>query len=218
MSVRIGTTARLGAGLLALLLAGCASKTTVESVSVWVPPRVDLAEYQTIGIVQFASNQQGELPRYTSEQFLAAIQRSQPGVRVVELGPESQVLSEIGHHSLDFRAVREIGAKYGVDAVFTGRLDLSQMKPRVNLSNPLASLSVRADVEAQLVARVLETQSGATAWTGSANGKAPVASAGINQLGRGALSATDPEDAYGELVDTLVGDITSDFRGYYERQ
>ncbi len=218
MRQEIGVAARIGAGLLAVLLAACVTKTTVEPVSVWVPPRVDLAEYRTIGIVEFASNQQGPLPRYTSEQFLAAIQSSQPGVRVVELGPENQVLNDIGHHSLDFRAIREIGAKYGVDAVFTGRLDLSQLKPKVNLSNPLASLKVRADVEASLVARVLETQSGATAWTGSSSGTAPVASAGINQLGRGVLSASSPEDAYGELVNGLVQDVTGDFRGYYERQ
>jgi hypothetical protein len=206
---------RLVAGVAAVVLTACVTKTTVEEAAVWVPPRVDLALYRTIGLVEFASNQQGDLPRYTSEQFLAAIQSSQPGVRVVELGPEAQVLGEIGHRALDFRAIREIGAKYGVDAVVTGRLDLSQMRPKVNLSNPLASLRVRAEVEASLVARVLETESGATAWTGSASGTAPVASAGINERGRAVLQAGDPGEAYGALVNGLVDDVTGDFRGYY---
>ncbi len=137
---------------------------------------------------------------------------------MLELGPEAQVLQSIGHGALDFQAIREIGAKYGVDAVVTGRLELSEMKPRVKLSNPLASMSLRADVEAGLVARVLETDSGATLWTGSSKGSAPVASASLNELGRGVVNAGNPEDAYGELVDGLVYRITEDFRGYYERR
>jgi hypothetical protein len=209
---------RFCVGLLAVLLTACASKTTVEPVSVWVPPRVDLAAYRAIGMVEFASNQPGGLPRLTSEKFLATLQSSQPGVRVIELGPEAQVLGAIGRGALDFQAIKEIGAKYGVDAVVTGRLDLSQMKPKLNLANPLASMNLRADVEAALVARVLETDSGATLWTGSSNGSAPVASASLNQLGRGALSAGNPDDAYGALVQDLVYEITGDFRGYYERQ
>lgn len=218
MGQGIAKRAKLAAGILAVLLTACGSKTVVEPVSVWVPPRVDLAAYRAIGMVEFASNQPGGLPRLTSERFLATLQSSQPGVRVIELGPEAQVLQAIGRGALDFQAVKEIGAKYGVDAVVTGRLELSQMKPKLKLANPLASMNLRADVEAALVARVLETGTGATLWTGSSNGSAPVASASLNQLGRGALHAAKPEDAYGALVHDLVYDITSDFRGYYERQ
>jgi hypothetical protein len=201
--------------VLALLLAACASRSTV---TVWVPPRIDLTLYRAIGLVDFASNQRGSLSREASQEFLAALQSSQPGVRVIELGSEARLLASIGRDTLDFLAVREIGAKFGVDAVVTGRLDLSEVRPKLNLSNPLASMSVRADVEASLVARVLETDSGATAWTGSASGKAPVARARINELGRGVLSAGDPEAVYAELLDGLVHEITGDFRGYYTRE
>jgi hypothetical protein len=218
MGQGIAKRAKLAAGILAVLLTACGSKTVVEPVSVWVPPRVDLAAYRAIGMVEFASNQPGGLPRLTSERFLATLQSSQPGVRVIELGPEAQVLQAIGRGALDFQAVKEIGAKYGVDAVVTGRLELSQMKPKLKLANPLASMNLRADVEAALVARVLETGTGATLWTGSSNGSAPVASASLNQLGRGALSAGNPDDAYGALVQDLVYEITGDFRGYYERR
>jgi hypothetical protein len=203
---------RFGLAVLAVAFSACASK---PKESVWVPPKMDLTEYKAIGMVEFASNQTGELPRFASERFLAAIQSSQPGVRVIELGPETQVLGAIGHRTLDFQAARAIGAKFGVDAVVTGRLDINEIKPKLNLSNPMAALNVRADAEAALVARVLETQSGATAWTGQAKARAPVAQAGINRLGRAVLSATDPEEAYGGLVDSLVYQTTDDLRGYY---
>ncbi len=215
MGQRTGTGARLVAGVLTVLLAACASKSTS---TVWVPPRVDLTLYRTIGLVDFSSNQRGNLSRLASEQFLAALQSSQPGVRVIELGPERQVLQSIRRDALDFMAIRELGAKYGVDAVITGRLDLGEVQPKLKLSNPLASMNLRADVEAALVARVQETDTGATAWTGSASGTAPVAQARINELGRGVLSAGDPEAAHGELVGGLVQTITGDFRGYYARQ
>jgi hypothetical protein len=204
--------------VLGLLLAACASRSTQTAPTVWVPPRVDLQLYRTIGLVDFASNQRGSLSRLASEEFLVALQSSQPGVRIIELGPEAELLRSIRRHSLDFVAVREIGAKFGVEALVSGRLDLSEARPKLNLSNPLASLNLRADVEASLVARVQETDTGATAWTGSARGTAPLAHARINELGRGVVSAGDPQAIYGELLDGLVHEITGDFRGYYTRQ
>lgn len=49
MRQRIGLVAKLGAGVLAVLLAACASNRAAV-VTVWVPPRVDLEPYRTIGM------------------------------------------------------------------------------------------------------------------------------------------------------------------------
>ena len=78
-----------------LILAGCSSP------KVLAPPRVDLDGYGTIGIVVFSSNSTGGLNDYATRHFLQSVQAGQPGVRVLELGEESRVLSAVKHDSRD---------------------------------------------------------------------------------------------------------------------
>ncbi len=53
-----------------------------------IPPRVDLHPCDVIGIVEFASETKGTLPSFATQRFTEALQRSQPGVLVLEQGPD----------------------------------------------------------------------------------------------------------------------------------
>ena len=124
----------------ALLLAlGCAS-------SVQMPPRVDLGQWDLIGIVDFGGDDDPELASRATGQFVQMLQAAQPGARILELGPEKRILSEVGHEELDFEAMRALGERYEVDAVFTGGLELSNVKPDVRFGESLTSVRAAANV------------------------------------------------------------------------
>jgi hypothetical protein len=197
-----------------MLSAACSKRVTVE-----IPPRVDLYSYDVIGMVEFTSEaEEGSLEPFATQRFIQAVQRAQPGVQVLELGTESELMKEIGRERLDHAAIRAIGERYGVNAVVVGALSVSDVRPNVNLYNVLNSMSVSAEVDAALTARLLETTRGATVWTQSARCTRTVAHAGISRNGPVRFDAEDPERAYGELVNTLVTETTRDFRVTYTRQ
>jgi len=195
-----------------LLAIGCAKRAVVE-----VPPRVDLHSFETIGIVQFASDAKGNLPAFATQRFIEAMQESQPGVRVLELGRGADLEHPIRSGSVDPAAIRAIGEKYGVDAVVVGDLVVKDVRPNIDVYNIVKSMSVSADVDAALTARLLETNRGATVWTRSTSSTRTVAQVGVGG-GQVIFDARDPQHAYGELVDCLITDITDDFRVSYVRQ
>jgi hypothetical protein len=170
-----------------------------------------------VGLVTFTSNAHGELDRLSTQKFLAAVQAAQPGTRVVELGNEAQVLASVKRNSWDAATLKAIKETHGVDVIVMGRLDVEKAKPdfQVSAMSMLKHMSVRADVNAALSARLVETASGATMWTNGAKMTANVANADFNNRGQGSFGASDPEAAYGEMVEGLVCRVTEDFRVHY---
>jgi hypothetical protein len=202
-------------GLVVLLLAtGCSSGT--RCVQVAVPPRVDLHAYPMVGLVTFTSNSNGQLDRLSTQKFLAAVQAAQPGTRVVELGTEAQVLASVKRNSWDAATLRAIKEMHGVDVIVMGRLDVEKAKPDFQISamSMLKRMSVHQDVNAALSAKLIETATGATMWSNGAQATANVANADFSNHG-GSIGATDPQAAYGEMVDGLVCRVTDDFRVHY---
>ena len=111
------------AALAVIMLIGCGGGS--RNVTVTVPPKVDLKAYNTIGIIEFSSNeQQGDLQQFATQRFVQTMQSSQPGVRVLELGSEERVLASVKHQELDVDAIEAIGKKYRVDALVTGDLGI----------------------------------------------------------------------------------------------
>jgi hypothetical protein len=196
---------------LSALLAGCGPK-------VMVPPNVDLSVYQSVGIVDFTSNAQGNLADYATQKFLELVTSSQPAARIIEIGSEQEVLEAVDAKKMDLAAVKAIGEHYGVAAVITGDLNVSDVKPRVGLSPDLSGIGIEAEIEASLTAKLIDTYDGATTWTSSSRASETVAHVNVLSGGNFYFNADDPEKAYGELVDGLVVDITYDLRVRYERQ
>ena len=198
--------------LTGLLVFACAKRSVIE-----VPPRVDLHEFTTIGIIQFESTSKGNLSAFATQRFIESLQESQPGVRVLELGKASDIEGLDNSGRIDHRAVKKIGDKYNVDALVVGDLLVKDVRPRVDILHSITTMSVAADVDAGLIARLLETEQGATVWTRSTNATRTVAQVGLS--GKTVMfDAKHPESAYGELVNALVYDITYDFRPSYVRE
>ena len=191
---------------------GCSKRVTVE-----VPPRVNLTSFDVIGIVQFETDAEGKLAAFTTQRFVETVQHAQPGVRMLELGSAGEVLEAIGHHEIDFRAIKAMKEHFGVDAVVVGELIVDDIRPNIDLQSMMSTMSVSAEVDAFLAVRMYETAMGSTIWTRSTNRTSTVAHVGV---GGGSIDfdAQDPERAYGALADALVQDVTRDFRVTYARQ
>jgi hypothetical protein len=195
-----------------MLSYGCAHRAVVE-----VPPRVDLREFATIGILEFESASKGTLAKFATQRFIESLQEAQPGVRVLELGKAGELEGLDRKEPLDYRAIKKIGETYHVDAVVFGDLVVNDVRPRIDIVRAITNMSVAADVDAGLTARVLETGHGATVWTRSSNAMRTVAEVGMSGK-QVRFDADDPDKAYGQLVNSLVNDITYDFRPSYVRQ
>ena len=151
----------------------------------------------------------------STQRFLRAIQAAQPGTRVIELGSEHRVLESVNRHSWDRETLRLVKEEHGVDAVLLGRLDVERSKPQVRLSTFVNRIGVKQDVNAELSARLVETESGATMWTDDAKCTANLAHASFSDRGEGNFGAKDADATYGEMVDGLVYRVTDAFRVHY---
>ena len=193
-------------------LIGCSSSPRPKKEKVMVPPVVNLKEFGVIGVIAFASNAEVNVPQYVTQQFMQSVQSAQPGVRLLELGREAQILKSVGHTQLNFEAIRSIGEKYKVDALFYGNFLVSDIKPEVNFSSAFSTVRAQAYVEGNLNNKLFETASGATVWTHLAYDRQPVANFSLVKNGRINVGVTDPQEKYGQLVDGLVVYNTRDFR------
>jgi hypothetical protein len=183
---------------------------------VLVPPRIDLKTYKAIGVIDFSSTPRDDLREYVTQKYIQTVQSAQPGVRFLELGSKKQVLTRISRKELDLDAIKSIGGAYNVDALIFGHFTATDPKPNVRLSTTWQSLQAGAVVEASLITKIWETDSGVILWTNSSTRKKKVASLRVDTDGNIKFGASDPEEAYGHLVPELVYANTADFRSYYE--
>jgi hypothetical protein len=202
-------------GLLAVaaLLAAC-SRTVV----VPVPAKMDLKGYGPVGIVDFSSNSEQALSARATRQFQEAIQSAQPGTRFIELGERQSVLAAVGARQLDPEALRKIGEKYRVNAVFVGDIAYSEPRTDVKIAD-LTKLegAVRTEVRGDISSRLLETSSGASVWSSSAWSRRQLGAVNVSaERGvSGGISKSDPRD---EMLAALVHNLTHDFRPSTARQ
>ena len=196
-------------GLILVLLSCSSSK-------VMVPPKINLQSYNKIGLIEFSINTKGNLAQFASQTFMQSLQSDQTGVRILELGDEEHVLQSVQQSEFTLQTIVAIGQLYKIDALFIGQLDVSDIKPDVELSTLLKTMSAGADVEASLTTRLYETQDAATIWTDSSRRRETIAHVTLISNGIGEFDASDPETAYGRLVNGLVRDVTRDFRVRYK--
>jgi hypothetical protein len=139
-------------------------------------------------------------------------------VRVVDLGNEKEVLKAAGVKKLDRDGFQAVGDKLEVETIFVGELKVSDIRPKIDIGLLFGALSFRAEVDATLSVRMIEASSGASVWSSSASASREIG--GITLFGgkNFAFNADDPDEAYGDLVDFLVAQITDDFHVHWVRQ
>ena len=197
----------------ALLLAG-AVLTTVAACGggraynqVLLPPAVDLASHNRIGLVTFtAEKARGSLPALATQRFMEHMLRAQPGIEILELG--------VIAGPVDAAAARRLGTEHGVRTLVVGQIAISDLKPRISIAG---GLGASAEATVTLATRLITTESGATIWSRSSRLRETIGAIGLLD-GQAVFSAQDPQEAYGEMVNRLVWNVTTDFRGTYVRQ
>ncbi len=186
---------------------------------VMVPPKIDLTQHEIVGIIQFESDSKGELAPLTTKKFTEAIRRDQEMIRIVDLGTEAEVLKEIGYDRLNKAAFQAIGEEYEIATVFTGELLVSDVRPDISIALIFtAGMSVSAEVDATLDARMVETKTGASLWSTSVTKTEEIGNVNIWEGGVFVFDAEDPERAYGKLVNALIEDASRDFRVTWRRE
>jgi hypothetical protein len=193
------------------IISGCS-----HTQQVLIPPQMDLSPYRIIGVIEFSTNGDSELRSYLTQNYLQTVQSAQPEVRFLELGSQDLVLSRVSRTQLDYEAVKSIGRVYNVDAVMFGHLNLSEPKPNVRLSTTWQSMKAGADVEASLITKLWEADSGVIRWTNSSQGRDSIARLSASTSGNFHFGAKDPKETYGKLIPQLVWANTEDFRAHYE--
>lgn len=191
--------------LFSFFILGCGPK-------VLIPPKVDLTKYDPIGLITFKSTAKGKLGEFMTLKFLDEISRSQAGIKVVELGDESKVLKSVDRQTLDPSVIQMLGEKYKLKAIITGDLNVSDIKPNISITSIITSMRVKAEVQATLTVRLIETKSGATIWSNLAEDKKSVASVSIFSKNDIVFDAQNSDEAYGELADSLIKSVTEDLK------
>jgi hypothetical protein len=210
---------RFGIALVGLALAagcagGCSKAQPRERV--WVPPRVDLARWSTLGIIDFASPTSPGLGAIAAREFLVAIHSAQPGTPVLELGAEPRVLAALGAAALDADAIRALGAKYRVDAVVIGSLEAQTAAPGFAFDSNARWVGASAELDGGLGARIVDTQTGATVWSTLARATEPLGRVEISASGVSGIGSGSADEAKLRLVRDLVERATPEFRGRWE--
>ena len=181
----------------ALLLAGCAAKYSQ------VPPRMDLAPYGRVALAPFTAEPSDSVAGVlATERFAEALLTGQR-IELLELAAADT-------------AWRAAADSAGAPAVFVGHLTLKDDRPRGSLS--LAGLNVRSTVTAELSVRLVSTETGGTLWRSRSERRGTVGRLAVSASGMPAMSVRDRDEAYGELVRDLVGDVTRDMRETWVRQ
>ena len=181
----------------AVLLAGCAAKYSQ------VPPRMDLAPYGRVALAPFSAEPSDSAAGVlATERFAEAL-----------LAGQRIELLELAASDTAWRAAADSA---GAPAVFVGHLTLKDERPRGSVS--LAGLNVRSTVTAELSVRLVSTETGGTLWRSRSERRGTVGRLAVSGSGMPAMSVRDRDEAYGELVRDLVGDVTRDMRETWVKQ
>lgn len=193
--------------MLVLFVLGC--------TRVMVPPAIDLKTYEPVGIIVFKCNAEGNLEQFVTQKFIEQITKDQKLIKFIPLGKETEVLKAVEKSALDPEAIKTLAQKHNVKSIITGEVVISDVRPKINIVPGLWYVGAQADVEATLVASMIESVDGATIWTGSARANRTVGHVSFLSGGHFSFDAQDPESAYGELTEELIKKSTKDFRVTY---
>ena len=193
-----------------LALSGCAAQYAQ------VPARLNLAPYGRIAVITFSDEQSNAaMSTLATQRFAEALLASQTGVELLELGNADPALRALATASNAAPLAQRLGREKDIPAVFVGSLKVSGAKTRGRLD--ASGVTVRSAVTAELTVRLLSTSTGGTVWRSSATTNETLGRVAVS--GRvPSVSMRDQDEAYGEVVRTLVANVTRDLRPTWVKQ
>jgi hypothetical protein len=193
-----------------LALSGCAAHYAQ------VPARLNLAPYGRIAVITFSDEQSNAaMSTLATQRFAEALLASQTGVELLELGNADPALRALATASNAAPLAQRLGREKDIPAVFVGSLKVSGTKTRGRLD--ASGVTVRSAVTAELTVRLLSTSTGGTVWRSSATTNETLGRVAVS--GRvPSVSMRDQDEAYGEVVRTLVANVTRDLRPTWVKQ
>jgi hypothetical protein len=193
-----------------LVLSACASKYAQ------VPPRLDLRPHGQVALVTFTTSEEHRgMSELATRRFAEALLAAQPGVELLELSASDSVLHSLPRGTDPIVLAQALGEARGIPAVFVGELKVSGVKPRARVA--VDDLRLRATVSAELGVRLLSTRAGGTLWRSSSSASGTVGRVALAG-GLPSVSIRDTEDAYADIVGTLVEQVSTDFRPTWVKQ
>lgn len=204
----------LAATVLGVTIAACGG---ARYTTITIPPRVDLTAYQRAALATFTvEHARGELHELATRRLAERILHASTGVEVLEIGTVAPLLQQAGEHPFGPGTARAVGTAHAVPVVFAGHLKASNVKPAGGLV-ALAIPYVEATVTLDLSVGLYSTNSGGTLWRSGASLTERVGHLTIVG-GEPSFSASDPNAAYGRLLDRLIAIVARDFYPTYERR
>ncbi|MEX2156768.1 MAG: hypothetical protein WD773_08010 [Gemmatimonadales bacterium] len=181
---------------------GCGSRQPPRQ-RVLLPPTLNLVPHRNIGLFQFSvENAKGTLHELATRRFEEYVLAAQTGIEMREYGKAD--------------SARVFTDSTGVPVAFFGHLKISNVKPSGGLTSGLTP-NLKATVTVELSVWLVNTRTGGTMWRRSSQSTAEVG--GLSFLGgTPSFSARDPNDAYGQLVNRLVYNVTYDVRSTWVDQ
>jgi hypothetical protein len=193
-----------------LALGACSSKYAQ------VPPRLDLQRYGRVALITFAAaDEHREMGALATQRFAEELLAGQPGIELIELSPSDSLLAAHTAGTDPMVLAQALGEARDIPAVFVGELTVSGVKPRARLD--VSDVSLRASVSARLGVRLLSTRAGGTLWRSSASASGNVGRVNLAG-GLPSVAVRDTEEAYGEILGTLVENVTVDLRPTWVKQ
>ncbi|MCS7259104.1 MAG: hypothetical protein NZ601_07090 [candidate division WOR-3 bacterium] len=180
-----------------------------------LPPKLDLRGYETIGIVRFKCPDALNLEPLITQRFIAEITKDQQNLEILELGKEEELLKELKIETMGIEAYKAAATKYNVSSIFLGEVTISDIKPNVTIIPGLSYIGAQGDLEAIIVAKLIDAKTGKIIWTNSAKTRKVVGHIGFIE-GKFVLDAKDPQSTYGPMVEELVKKLTRDFQKTYK--
>jgi hypothetical protein len=193
-----------------MALAACASKYSQ------VPARLDLVPYGKVALVTFGADQQNSsISSLATQRFAEALLASQTGVEVLELGSADSTLRQLATNPDGAALAKALGKDRNVPAVFVGYLKVSNVKPHGHID--ASGMNVRAGVSAELTVRLLSTSTGGTVWRSSSMASSTLGRVNISDR-LPSIGMRDKDEAYGEMVNQLISEVTRDLRPTWVKQ
>ena len=178
-----------------------------------VPPEIDLTPHKTVGLISFSVEKaKGKLDELATQRFLEVITRFQTEIEVIELGTIDDVLGKVNKKTLDYESAKAIGEFFNVASFFYGTIEVSGVKPHIDIAALIRTLRVRASFDISMTSRLFSAETGATLWTDSSERNGTLAFLSIREDRIPYFDIQDQDDTYKRLIEDLIYDLTRDFR------